>query len=235
MLGSQIGGALGFAKRAPETVYDIGNLARRVLSLGHLRPIEKPDWMLPKDDAQRMGGRAFDVATVALPIARAASASHFLPRAANALERHAVPALTRQGAEQVLERGAGIVSKRSASKMAAAAEASPSASRTVVVEGGKRLPIGPSRLQPAADAMARAAARKPKSFLPDVGLVAGGGLLGGPTGAAMGALRILSRPTPSSMIAQGLHSAGPAVQGVAGGVGAMGLQALLRLLGGGSE
>lgn len=195
--------------------------------------------------AERLGGLASDVATTALPGGSAARGSRMAANLANRIERHAVPEFTAAMADQALSRGVGRVTAGSAKALAKEARATPTLSTTMVQRAGKWVPRsrGPSKLQPAAEAMAVAAARKAKPVtVGEAAAVLGGGTIGGSmvgmpvAGALIGGSKLLGRPLPSSAIAQLLYNAGPTIQGVLGGAGAMGVrEALAALLSSGSD
>ena len=85
--------------------------------------VRNTDALKPTNQRQQAGMFGADVASFVTPAGAQAAGSRLLPRAAIALERRAVPALSKTGAEQVLSRGAGRVSAGNAKAMAAEAKA----------------------------------------------------------------------------------------------------------------
>jgi hypothetical protein len=210
---------------------------------GELPP--NPDALSSSNAAQTAGGVAADVASIAVPAGRASMANPLLRRAANRLERVAVPEMTERSAGMALERGRGVVSRSNAAALRAEAKATPQESSIMIKRGRNWVPreTNPSKLQPTADAMTRAAEAKTRDFsqqelLSMAGRSTLGWMLSGgnPTiGAAIGASKLLGRPLPSSMIAQGLHSAAPALNAAGGGGAGYLAQLALRSLFGEQE
>jgi len=201
--------------------------------------IKNPDVLESENTAQSVGGFGTDLATAAVPGGFAMRGSRLVPmmqRGANRLGAHAT-GMAPELVEQAQKRGLGIVTQGNAKKLEALADATKRESSTVRKVGNNWIPISkqPSRLQPVAEGM-RAAADKPADKLrwQEVAAgIGGGAMMQSPKVALiLGGLSLLGRPLPSSVIGQGLHSAAPALQGVAGGAGSLTAQALMRLFGG---
>jgi hypothetical protein len=222
-------GGMGFLKGVARTALDSAKMASlgsgNILAL-RMVPDELDAALQPKDDAERYGGYASDVATVMLPGGAVAKGAKLLRPMAGGMLRRAVPALKGKGAEQVLSRGLGRVSMNNAAALAKEASATLA---------------GRARLQPAAEAMSKAAKTKgPKlsateAMAMTLGLGGGIGLNSPFLGAALGASSLLGRPRVASGIAQGLHSAAPALQFAGGGLTAEAAAAALRALLSGRE
>lgn len=198
-----------------------------------------PNILESTNTAQKLGGFASDVATTAVPVGTYAKGGRMAANLSNRILRHAVPEFSEKMAGQALKRGAGQVTEASARLLQKEARATPTLSSTVVQRGGKWVPKtrGPSPLQPTADAMTKAAGRKAKPVtVGEVAAILGGGTIGGSmvgmpvAGALIGGAKLLGRPLPSSTIAQLLYNAGPTVQGVLGGAGALGVREALGAL-----
>jgi len=192
-----------------------------------------------ENTTQGVGGFISDLA-VSGPQAVAARSGNVVRAGANALQRSAVPALTRTGATQVLERGVGYPSAKNAAALAAEAAATPVESSIMVKRGAHWVPreTKPSKLQPAADAMTEAAATpSAKISWPELAMLGGGGyMLGGPkVAAAMGAIRLLNRPGVKATAAKGLQAAGPALQASGAGIATPVVRQILAWLQGGEQ
>jgi hypothetical protein len=186
----------------------------------------------PSNDIQRYAGTIADIATMAAPGFAAARGSSKLPRLARAVEKRAVPGLTDAGADYVLDKGIGIVSKGNAAKFQSATPAHQSSQ--VRQQGGRWVnakPPKPHRLQPDADAFTKAA-NKPTQYPTrnELGASLGGGFLAQSPEVtmALGVAHALARPLPSSIIAQGVRKGAPLIQGAAGGAATLGAGSLAR-------
>lgn len=242
--------AIGAGKGLARTGLDFGKMMLAVQNPNMMNSLVMGEMPTPSvlestNTAQRLGGFASDVATTALPGGNYARGGRMAANLSNRILRHAVPEFTEKMATQALERGAGPVTEASAKLLAKEAKATPTLSSTVVQRAGKWVPKsrGPSKLQPAADAMAAAAAQKMKPVtVGEAAAVLGGGTIGGSmvgmpvAGALIGGAKLLGRPLPASTIAQLLYNLGPTAQGVLGGVGALGVRdALAALFSSGGE
>jgi hypothetical protein len=228
---------IGIAKGVGRQITDVTRLAAsaytpQMLTMG---------WPTPRaleatNAEQVWGGRAADLASFAVPAARAASASKVLPRIAERILGHAVTTLPARGARQVLDRGRGVLTNANIQALEREAR------RPVLTERpkwnpktqdwGVKVVSKPNPLAPTAAAM-RKAVDTPMSAptWPEAAAVSGSYLLGGPTTAALlGLASIARRPLPSSLIAQGLDTFAPALQGATGAIGGAAFRALLDRL-----
>jgi hypothetical protein len=208
----------------------------------------KEDFATPKTTAENVGYWTGEAGQFALPGATAAKGLKLLPRAAAAIERRAVQT-TPKIAEQLLESGYGRIAQKNAAALAKEARRTPVMKEVPkwsekAQAWGHKTVRGPSKAQPMADAMANAVATKASPWsVQDYLNVTGRGLLGqylmpgAPVvGAAIGAAtKLAQKPRVTSAIAQGLHSAAPALSAIGGGGLSLAAAEYLKSLFGGSE
>lgn len=216
----------GFAKGAGRMVIDLANLSRYnpVAPTYLMSPeVRRPDWMNPTNLRQAQGMAGFDITSL-VPIGMGTSSARVVPKVATMIERKAVPALTKEGAEFALSRGAGRVSARSAEKLTEMARGAQGA-RTAAGQWEK----APAGLRNAREAISAAAKQsRPITNAEALATLGSGALLQSPeTALAIGALQFLRRPKVASAIAQGLQTSAPLTQGAGGMMAA----ALMRLFG----
>jgi hypothetical protein len=233
--------AIGFGKDILSAGEAGGNLLRKIPgvdALSNMLPsVQLPEGVNePSSDWQEYGGY-LGMAAPGATLGKGA-----LRAGANLVERKMVPGLTKRGADTLLDRGIGRVAEKNADAIGQLAKQTKRESTTVRQVGKNRreVPIWtkPSVHQPTADAMRTAVNAKGKSVLPELGGLVGTGalsLMGGGPATALGALyaagRTLSRPRVATALAQGLHTAAPALGPLGGGGMSMAAQALMRLFG----
>jgi hypothetical protein len=229
----------GFLKRIADTGLELGAKAAFGPHLSTTNLYSRPEALAPTNLRQAQGMAGFDLASVAMPAASAATGSRLVPVAARALtNRAAFPQLKPDQVESMLKMGAGGVSEKSAQILARKAADTERVSSTVRKVGKNWVPISrkPGPYQPMADAM-RDAVDTPTAppSVADLMAISGRGavgayltpghpIIGGLIGAAT---RVSRYPKTSSHIGQALYRAAPALQGTAAGTAAGAARALM--------
>lgn len=239
---------IGLAKGSGRQAIDLGRIARmnpiQMITEAALAPIPGSEKITqffpghfpagaeamtrPEGAAQSNAALAVDLASSALlPGGFAAKGQRLIRPVANALERGAT-GMTAKEAEMALSRTAGRISQGNARSLQAEADAV----RAAAPAGVKVTP----KIESTAHKMKTAADTSSASQLswPEVALIASpfGGKASIPM-AALGAARMLARPTVRTAGAQALYSTAPALE--AAGMSGFGIiaQQLSRLMGGG--
>lgn len=238
---------IGLAKGAGRQAIDLGRIARmnplQMITEAALAPLPGSEKITqffpghmpagaeamtrPEGAAQSNAALAVDLAASALlPGGFGAKGQRFVRPFANMLERGAT-GMGEKEAEMALARTAGRISPRNAQALQAEADAI----RAAAPAGVKVTP----KIESTAQKMKTAADTASGSQLswPEVALIASpfGGKASIPM-AALGAARMMARPTVRTGVAQGLYSVAPGLE--AGGMTGFGIiaQQLSRLLGG---
>lgn len=227
--------AKGYGKGLLRIGSDVGDLMNRG-AYSVLVPTKVDDALKPTNQRQQAGAFGADVASM-IPIGGLSRSARAVPAVAETIERVAVPGLGKKGAQQVLERGMGRATAANAKALydeKLADEAAHAASGIWKDTATYRSPISQASwaMKQASDANTR--------FTPmDLASILSGGSLyglGGKTaGTALALGKLASKPIVGSTLAQGLHSAAPAMQAVGGGGLGLVAEQVLRRLFGGSE
>lgn len=221
---------IGAAKGLGETFVGLGSLLHKIpgvsaatdalygMPSGSSRAafgeVSKP--LARENTTQTVGGYLPDAALM-LASGGASAANSGLRQMAIALERRAIPALTKSEAQVVLRRGLGRATPANADALAAeAARTAPKVNPASVL---KQTATRGRAIESAAATMGKEASRyKPWNAMDTFDLAirsGGGGALNKLLGAAAGAQKVYSK-LPTGTIPQAIYSTAPAINAVAG-------------------